>query len=85
MYTEDEAKTKECCGAPAIVRALMAQVLANAGTDPKTLPPELQEQLKNSNCIASQCMAWRWEYWSSGTTADERNKTFGYCGLAGER
>lgn len=62
--TEEEAKTKRCCGgrdcgAPAADGALM--------------------------CIASACMAWRWQ-WRQGKESGAvfQSTISGWCGLAGE-
>lgn len=38
-------------------------------------------------CIASGCMAWRWEQlaeYAGGAYAGARNGTRGYCGMAGK-
>ncbi len=71
--TEDEARTKLCCGPPmlfAIMGALKDQRAADT-----TL------------CQASACMAWRWAYGApdeDGTVEVlDRSGIYGHCGLAG--
>lgn len=67
--TEDEAKTKTCCGSlPVMIGVLMT-------TNPSSKPP-------HASCIGSACMAWRWE--PKVVVAGERLPTLhGWCGLAG--
>ena len=43
-------------------------------------PPKNRSEW-NINCIASECMAWRWEHNYTDGYAGER---YGYCGLAGK-
>lgn len=89
MMTEDEAKTKWCCGPPQVAAQMMGEPV-------KTGP---------ARCAGSLCMAWRTtgtSYWGiirkDGTRQrvpsgqfvplEEGDETrelwdFGYCGLAG--
>ena len=86
--TEDEAKTKWCCGAPAIVSQAMDQAAGNTTG---------REPLK---CIGSACMAWRWamepnpayveqgNVWPDTRQPQEKlmmlpGRERGFCGLAG--
>lgn len=78
--TEDEAKTKWC----PFARVYEFGNRESAITAGVGLMPI------NSNCIASQCMAWRWGApptgWLEHATAEQR-KTYrphGFCGLAGK-
>lgn len=58
--TEDEAKTKACCG---------------SGHRP----------MENGECIASSCMAWRWDTSRPNMPPAEGKAAYlhGFCGLAG--
>lgn len=73
--TEDEAKTKWCCGPPAIVAVIVNHAAGDTSKEP----------LK---CLASACMAWRvakikTEVEQGGDTfAHSWTTTVGYCGLA---
>jgi hypothetical protein len=79
--TEDEAKTKACCGPPAVF--LMMAI--NAGIEPK---------VGDGNCFGSSCMAWRWtvaqgvkleRHEFDGSVTDQTPvQGHGYCGLAGK-
>lgn len=40
-----------------------------------------RQQLRDCNCIASRCMAWRWAGYRKHGNNDEAT---GYCGLAGK-
>lgn len=85
--TEEEAKTKECCGPPGILKAITAAAFVTNVTDfdtpyAKKLAAELDG---GSKCIASRCMAWRWDPLTR--YQDEPGKVrdvSGYCGLAGK-
>ncbi len=77
--TEDEAKTKWCCGTPMLLLALAEQ----AGDE--VFPGD-------GKCVASACMAWRTrlEKVEDGDavpggvyTKAPMVRTGGYCGLAG--
>ncbi len=68
--TEDEARELWCPFARVVYPATDDSAGHNRVRD-KTVPSE------NSYCIASGCMAWRWE-WSGNLRLDT-----GYCGLAG--
>jgi hypothetical protein len=75
--TEDEAKTKICCGPP--------------GTNTMIHAIEMQSDA-DICCIASGCMAWRWDTdaWTLAfddkgplTRRKDYDEPQGYCGLAG--
>lgn len=68
--TEDEAKTKMCCGPPSVA----ASNYYRAGADCDA----------PMHCIGSACMAWRWTL-NRDPSTQEIVKTHGYCGLAGEQ
>ena len=87
--TEEEAKTKMCCGAQVIAMAAVAAAGRQAGAG---------LTLDAGRCIASACMAWRTrqrpvlrtEPWpDKGAVAVPAGRygadmiTEGYCGLAG--
>lgn len=85
--TEAEAKTKDCCGAPAVAVAIVMASKLQA-TPTKGHTPGM--------CLGSLCMAWRWdEPWTSQTeeghggdiTIRLKRKAgepkLGFCGLAG--
>jgi len=70
--TEDEAKTKKCCGPKIILLGLLVST-GKRITDPEA--PLL--------CIGSDCMAWRWSY-PPDEAAGNKNGPQGFCGLAGK-
>lgn len=76
--TEDEAKTKWCCGGP--MQFLAASTLH---TGEAVLPDE-------GKCVASACMAWRWEGRDDGNAIATgrghipKHEADGHCGLAGK-
>lgn len=78
--TEDEAKTKICCGPLYLADALTGLYAISAGKD--------HPKLANGNCGGSACMAWRWMAWVEGVAVSYSpgygDKTNGYCGLAGK-
>lgn len=93
LLTEQDAKTKQCCGPYIAASATMA---TSANIDLEVAPGTF------GKCIASECMAWRWsEYWfqeeiqrrsraapsaSVQAIADRMKAEVicrGYCGLAG--
>jgi hypothetical protein len=79
--TEDEAKTKACCGpfreAIPYAGAAEHEEIARDGLDPE-YAAEISGRYP---CIASSCMAWRW----SGTASQYSRiaDVPGFCGLAG--
>ena len=79
--TEDEAKTKWCP---------FVRLLTEVGTGNRVLCKDvLSINDEPTNCIGSQCMAWRWNGWQDPNGRRYANKSgdrvhFGYCGLAGE-
>lgn len=91
MMTEDEAKTRQCCG-PQLI-AMMNAAIATRG--------EGMIASASVFCVGSACMAWRWarkpnEEWKPDHSMmwpprDNRlgpqpyieDRERGYCGLAG--
>ena len=68
--TEEEARTKWC----PFVRLSIA---ANPGVAFNIWSGDDGDPMR-ATCIASQCMAWRWDFTGSSLAHHE-----GYCGLAG--
>lgn len=72
--TEEEAKTKWCCGGP--MQFLAASTLHSGDN---ILPDE-------GRCVASACMAWRWvrevKIEADGVDYGHGEITGGRCGLA---
>lgn len=83
MMTEDEAKTKRCCGATGCGEGRAVQGTMNAAGE---ISPDY---LEKRFCIGSACMAWQWERRvisiaePPGTFAWVDERTTGHCGLAG--
>jgi hypothetical protein len=80
--TEDEAKTKICCGPVLLATAWINESEIRA-----------KGNLIGSNCIGSACMAWRWEENTDLMPASQNDPLGGpkppqdwdgYCGLAGK-
>mgnify|MGYP001595231558 CR=1 FL=1 len=71
MMTEIEAKKRWC---PFALRPLSSGGSGNRGNDSGGT------QVTNVNCLASGCMAWRWD---KGTQNLAVLMHEGYCGLAG--
>jgi len=71
--TEEEAKTKTCCGPIPVLMGILVTVHPNERSIPGAL------------CVASQCMAWRVAKVGRVLPGDEyaTYTTEGYCGLAG--
>lgn len=79
MLTEDEARKKWCP---------MARYVADSN-DPNTANRWVR--ISTCCCIASDCMAWRWEPWVNGSPANgprnnngEQRDPRGYCGAFGK-
>jgi hypothetical protein len=79
--TEDEAKTKLCCG---------PLLLAETWINEEAIKAE--REMKTGRCLASACMAWRWDTdaWTLAfddkgplTRRKDYDEPQGYCGLAG--
>jgi hypothetical protein len=96
MLTEEEAGMRWC---PFVRHSADGQYTFNRGdTDPLNLAPASVENHDAwlCNCIASKCMAWRWEPEQTivHITGEHPNwerreekiaaKTLGHCGLAGK-
>lgn len=76
MYKEEEAKKKWCPYAN--VSASDSDIISN-----RHIQNDNSVLISFSLCIASECMAWRWDYIEvSLDTAGDPTK--GYCGLAGK-
>lgn len=70
MHTEQEAKTKWCCEA-----RTATDFLPNGNAIAFNRCPD-GSYGKETTCIGSQCMAWRWD--------GHKDHGKGYCGLAGK-
>ncbi len=91
--TEDEAKTKWC----PFVRAILATKGDNGLMDPAPISTfnrighentDRIEPCSVTHCIASACMAWRWDrgyrtYLDSENNDVSESTINGHCGLAG--
>lgn len=88
--TEDEAKTKWCPFARTIILGNGGSFIGPAN---RAVGAEGKEGPEGPKCIASACMAWRWQAgadpatladWNLRTRADRvRPAQLGGCGLAG--
>ena len=95
--TEEEAKEKWCPHSMAGTgRAISSMILLASGKTTMREAEKYADDNENSdNCIASKCMAWRWNAPADIMAADggvyqspmpePRSETHGYCGLAGEQ
>lgn len=78
--TEDEAKLRWCPFARVTDNGCATN--RHAGTKKgKDGKPRILRG--NALCIASECMAWRWDEWDANG-GRQMTKTHGYCGLAGK-
>jgi hypothetical protein len=88
--TEKEAKEKWCPHALSFGRLIQPSASGETvvGSGPQNRGYQMGGPLHNCMCIASACMAWRW----NGQQTIVRNDVepqeifttrFGYCGLAG--
>jgi hypothetical protein len=96
MFTEDQAKKRQCCGPPIVASmSLIAPSVAENGAALEDLVA------KQSLCSGAQCMAWRWaqkpnpdwkpDHGMMYPPPDRRldpqpyieDRERGYCGLAG--
>jgi hypothetical protein len=73
--TEDEAKTKRCCGPSGCGRLIPVE------RDEAVVPLHAPVQQFISVCIGSECMAFRWDQNYTDGLAGVRH---GHCGLAGK-
>lgn len=84
MLTEQEAKEKWC---PQVRRS---SVLAETYMGAPTVATAINRgSTKNTNCIGSECMMWRWDQRSKHDggypgSPTPKEKWTGYCGLAGK-
>lgn len=82
--TEDEARKNWCPESRGKLNGSLFAVIGNA-TD--QLSDDVLDQIgtdigESDNCIASDCMAWRWQWHEvKGTHKDPKQ---GYCGKAGK-
>jgi hypothetical protein len=77
MYLEEEAKTKWCPMVRKFISGGSSEIPSFG--DAFALTSYNRGQKNNLNCLASECMMWRWCYDSMGETPIK-----GYCGLAGK-
>lgn len=73
--TEDQAKQKWCPFSR--MAHWNAPTGGNRPTDPDGFIPHV-------NCIASDCMAWRWSLTNAEVKDGRLTPKEGYCGLAGK-
>lgn len=67
--TESDAKTKRCCGPEGCGKRMSSK------------SPYFQDI--GRHCIASECMAWRWNFADHPNPEDRKKFDMeGYCGLA---
>lgn len=80
MHTEEEAKTKWCPFARTATFETQSAVSESAATFNRPWSGSIAQE--DCSCIASECMAWRWD----GVRGDDDNNdpVVGHCGLAGE-
>lgn len=50
----------------------------------KWCPFVMADNLTPALCIASECMAWRWDAGENVANPNRHNTDHGYCGLAGK-
>ena len=77
--TEEEAKTKWCPEA----RVFDSDGGSAAGANRKLG----YDWASRTNCIASDCMMWRWEfdeYQIVGDNGEQKSLTMGFCGKGGK-
>lgn len=100
LFTEEEAKHRWCPFARvafvggmgtnrvSTLHQSMAAKQAAAGDDRDL--QYFQEQIQNTNCIASGCMAWRVcgvrlpNIWQRKEGDEEEERLYGFCGLGGK-
>ncbi len=81
MMTEEQAREKWCPHArvSASNEPALGNHAANRWENPQGLPD-------GAGCIASDCMAWRWQDSLSIRDGEQPSKSNnGYCGLAGKQ
>lgn len=84
MTTEDEARKMWC----PFVQVALAQshgAFGHSSSSRTNRPPETYRDGRNikldgPNCIAADCMAWRWK-----KVSNVFSTTHGHCGLAGQQ
>ena len=81
--TEEEAKTKWCPHKRvAIIKHDWSEITTGHNQIELDGEPGLTKDAVHYRCIASACMAWRWEP-IRGFSDEEMAPIEGYCGLAG--
>ena len=87
--TEEEAKTKRCCGPYDAGLAVLRSETVEIMRDEKTVDRlEQHITVKDRMCAGAACMAWRWNYISyvlpdTGEPSISAKIVHGHCGLAG--
>lgn len=76
MLTEAEAKTKWC----PFARITLQHDGTNVSWNRICTDDDKLSLTEHVRCIASECMAWRWE---GGNPPAPNHYKHGYCGLAG--
>jgi hypothetical protein len=76
--TEDEARTKWC----PFVRAAIISVTANDIPPHNRASSSSNPDINGINCIASDCMMWRWFYADAHGDPLVEHVHSGHCGLA---
>lgn len=78
--TEQEAKTKTCCGPNIVLLGLLV-----------TTGKKISDPVGPMLCVGSACMAWRWTERRTPAGTNPAGGSFaaygedrGYCGLAGK-
>lgn len=71
IVTEEEAKTKICCGDEGCGQVVIVKV-------------GLVEDNYERRCIGSACMAWRWLDGTIYNGHPREPEALGYCGKAGK-
>lgn len=73
MLTEEQARTKQCCGPFGCGKAEAAVI------DQQSIATSVASALfVRRVCIGSECMAWRWRYATRGAPIHANE---GFCGL----
>lgn len=79
--TEDEAKTKWCPFARTVT-VTDGEVVPGTSGNRHHYESDIVSYDHPNNCIASECMAWRWDAGENVSNPNPKNTDQGYCGLA---